>query len=87
MVDFYGIYIPRAPMTSIFEGTQPLKTRPKLQSKQGAPFGFQVYINVGKYTTVLSIRGDLWVEKSHEKCTKDRASLNSSTCSFRTGKS
>ncbi len=52
-------------MTSIFEGTQPLKTRPKLQSKQGAPFGFQVYINVGKYTTVLSIRGDLWVEKSH----------------------
>ena len=26
-------------MTSIFEG-QPLKTRPKLQAKQGAPFGF-----------------------------------------------
>ena len=30
-------------MTSIFEG-QPPKTRPKFQPKQGAPFGFQVYI-------------------------------------------
>ena len=29
-------------MTSIFEG-QPPKTRPKFQSKQGAPFRFQVY--------------------------------------------
>ena len=25
-------------MTSIFEGTQPLKSRPKFQAKQGAPF-------------------------------------------------
>ena len=31
--------IPGTPMTSIFEG-QPTKTKPKLQSKQGAPFGF-----------------------------------------------
>ena len=29
-------------MTSIFEGTQPPKTRPKLRSKQGSLFGFQV---------------------------------------------
>ena len=29
-------------MISIFEG-QPPKTRPKFQSKQGAPFRFQVY--------------------------------------------
>ena len=40
-----GLYIPGTPMTSIFEG-QPPKTRPKLQSKQGAPFGFQVEIGV-----------------------------------------
>ena len=32
-------------MTSIFEGTQPHKTRPKLQPKQGS-FGFQVYIRI-----------------------------------------
>ena len=31
-------------MTS-FEG-QPAETRPKLQPKQGAPFGFQVYIYI-----------------------------------------
>ena len=30
-------------MTSIFEGTQPPKTRPKLQSKQGS-FGIYIYI-------------------------------------------
>ena len=39
------IYIPRTQMTSVFEGTQPPKRRPKLQSKQGAPFRFQVYID------------------------------------------
>ena len=37
------IYIPGTQMTSVFEG-QPPKTRPKLQSKQGAPFGFQVWL-------------------------------------------
>ena len=37
------IYIPRTQLTFIFGG-QPSKTRPELQSKQGAPFGFQVYI-------------------------------------------
>ena len=36
-------YIPGTQMTSIFEG-QPLKTRPKFQLNQGAPFGFQVSI-------------------------------------------
>ena len=41
--DIY-IYMPGTQMTSIFEGTQPPKTRPKLQPKQGAPFGFQMYI-------------------------------------------
>ncbi len=35
-------------MTSIFEG-QPPKTRPKLQSKQGAPFGsFGIYNTIYK---------------------------------------
>ena len=32
-------YVPGTQMTSIFEG-QPSKTRPELQAKQGAPFGF-----------------------------------------------
>ena len=36
-------YIPRPQVTSIFQG-HPSKTRPKLQPKQGAPFGFQVCI-------------------------------------------
>ena len=36
-----------AQMTSIFEG-QPLKTKPKLQAKQGS-FGFQVYIYISMY--------------------------------------
>ena len=36
-----SFYNPRAPMTSIFEGRGPTKTKPKFQSKQGAPFGFQ----------------------------------------------
>ena len=35
-------------MTSIFEGP-PSKTRPKLQSKQGAPFGFQVVSTHDRY--------------------------------------
>ena len=39
------IYIPRTQLTFIFGG-QPSKTRPELQSKQGAPFGFQVYIYI-----------------------------------------
>ena len=38
-------YIPGTPMTSIFEG-QPTKTKPKLQSKQGSPFGFWVHTYV-----------------------------------------
>ena len=33
---------------SIFEGFSPPKTRPKFQSKQGAPFGFQVVDVYGK---------------------------------------
>ena len=41
--------IPGTQMTCIFEG-QLHKTRPKLQPKQGAPFGFQViiylYVNI-----------------------------------------
>ena len=40
------IYIPRTQLTSIFEGTQPSKTRPKFQSKQGAPFGLIRYIYI-----------------------------------------
>ena len=47
----YKECIPGTKMTSIFEG-QPPKTRPKLQPKQGAPFGFQVYI----YLTTQQIR-------------------------------
>ena len=45
MVIMVYIYIPGTQMTSIFEG-QPPKTRPKFQSKQGAPFGFQVYLHL-----------------------------------------
>ena len=36
-------YVPGTQTTSIFKG-QPPKTRPNIQSKQGAPFGFQVFI-------------------------------------------
>ena len=56
-------------MTSIFEG-QPPKTRPKFQSKQGAPFGFQVglwdpfqmvyfhgFLNEGGIRSLLTIPG------------------------------
>ena len=39
------VCIPRAPMTSIFEGQTPQNKGLKLKKKQGAPFGFQVYIN------------------------------------------
>ena len=57
-LDFLGnysiyMYIPGAPMTS-FEG-QPAETRPKLQPKQGAPFGFQVYIYVCVYIYIYYI--------------------------------
>ena len=41
----FSLYIPGTQMASIFEGTQPPKTRPNFQSKQGAPVGFQVYIH------------------------------------------
>ncbi len=49
-------------MTSIFEG-QPPKTRPKFQSKQGAPFGFQVYIYIA-YEGLLLIHPFAFVAKS-----------------------
>ena len=60
-----GLYIPGTPMTSIFEG-QPPKTRPKLLSKQGAPFGFQVEIGVEKTSRnqeVSTVNQNLEVEK------------------------
>ena len=47
---------PGTQMTSIFEGTQPTKTRPKLQSKQGAPFRFQDYLYKDVVSWGLSIR-------------------------------
>ncbi len=40
--DVCWMCIPRTQLSSIFKGAQPSKTRPKLQSKHGAPFGFQV---------------------------------------------
>ena len=39
------LYIPGTCLSSIL-GFEPSKRRPKLHSKQGAPFGFQVYIYI-----------------------------------------
>ena len=68
-------------MTS-FEG-QPAETRPKLQPKQGAPFGFQVYIYVCIYiyhpknpkTSVSRIELRLFFPKSHRLLAHFRLAL------------
>ena len=40
------IYISGTQRPTMFEGQSPPQTRPKFQSKQGAPFGFQVHIYI-----------------------------------------
>ena len=56
-------YIPGSPMTSIFEG-QPPKNKALFKSKQGAPFGFQVYIQT--YITILSlIECQPWIQTEY----------------------
>lgn len=42
------------PMTPLFEG-QALKRRPKIQAKQGAPFGFEVYDRGGYLVVIIYV--------------------------------
>ena len=47
------LYIPGTCLSSIL-GFEPSKRRPKLHSKQGAPFGFQVYIYIVNVNYIYS---------------------------------
>ena len=60
------IYIPGTQMTSIFEG-QPPKARPNFQSKQGAPFGFQVFIWVVFHPLYTAIHEGQLVTETFKK--------------------
>ena len=49
----YGQETFLVPKWPLFLKANPLQTRPKLQAKQGAPFGFQVYIDKNLYLSLF----------------------------------
>ena len=58
------MYIPGTYLSSIFWASNLQKARPKLQSKQGAPFGLQVYIYIYNKIKYINIIGRF----SFQKC-------------------